>query len=95
MNINQRRQRVIAAIEILEEVVLDVLKPTQEEQLRMDGTPVENRMKVEEIATRAGIPAPSENALIRYVLRQLEKEGRVKETRADATSPGWQLGDYE
>ena len=91
MNMNQRQQRVTAAIEMLEEVVLDVLKPTQEQQFQMDGTPVPDPIDTRNIAVRAGIPAPRETALTRYVLEQLQKAGQVREIRYGRKSLGWEV----
>ena len=68
------------------EVVFDVLKDTQDTQLPIDdGPPVRGSLDVKNIPTRAGIPAPSETTLIRFVLRQLEKDEKVEEVKDGKT----------
>ena len=92
MNMSERRLRVVTAIEDLEEVILDVLKDTQDTQLPIDDSPpVRGHVDVKNIATRAGIPAPSETVLVRFVLRQLEKDQKVEEVKDGRTSLGWRL----
>ena len=92
MNMSERQRRAVAAIEVLEEVVFDVSKDTQDTQLPIDdGPPVRGSLDVKNIATRAGIPAPSETILIRFVLRQLEKDEKDEEVKDGKTSIGWRI----
>lgn len=81
----KRRDRFelsLIGIEILEDVVLDVLTEARYWQPPL-GTA--------EVAYRAGLPAPRERQMADFVLRQLEKSGRVREIKQGRRTVGWRL----
>lgn len=86
MRRRERFELTLICIEVLEEVVLDVLTEARE------WTPPLSTL---EVAFRAGVPAPRERQMTDFVLRQLEKRGRVTEIREGRRTVGWQLRDYE
>ena len=92
MNMSERQRRVIKAVENLDAVILDVLKDTQDTQLAIDDSPpVHAHLDIREITRRAGILAPPKAMLTRYVLRKLEKEGKVEEVKDGRTILGWRI----
>lgn len=83
-----RRRRFeysIIALEILENVVLDILEEARH---------WEPPLSTGEVAYRAGLPAPRERQMADFVLRQLEKSGRVRGVRDGRKTVGWRLCDY-
>lgn len=81
----KRRDRFelsLIGIELLEEVVLDVLEEARH---------WEPPLGTAEVAYRAGLPAPRERQMADFVLRQLEKSGRVREVRDGRRTVGWRL----
>jgi len=86
MRRQDRFEHSIIAIEILEDVVLSILKEAR------DWSPPLNTL---EVARRAGFPAPRERQMADFVLRQLEKSGRVVEIREGRRTVGWRLRDDE
>ena len=63
-------------------MVLDVLTETQ------DWDPP---LGTAEVAFRIGLPAPRENQMADFVLRQLEKHGKVWEIKNGRRTVGWRL----
>ena len=86
--INRRRRYELTpiGIETLEDVVLDVL---------MEARNWEPPLGTVEVAYRAGLPAPRERAMADFVLRQLEKSGRVVEVREGRRTVGWRVPSSE
>ena len=82
MKRRSRFEHSIIAIEILEDVVLDILRES-----RGWWPP----LSTAEVAYRAGLPAPRERQMAYFVPRQLEKSGRVREIREGRRTVGWRL----
>ena len=70
MRISERRERTLFAIELMEDIVLDILEETL-------GTSKQASTS-QTFAIRASVPAPYDTALVRFVLKQLEKTERAE-----------------
>lgn len=77
-----RFELALIGIELLEDVVLDILT---------EARGWEPPLSTYEVAYRAGLPAPRERQLADFVLRQLEKSGRVREIRNGRRTVGWRV----
>lgn len=82
MNRRSRFEHSIIANELLEDVVLDILT---------EAHGWEPPLSPYEVAYPAGLPAPRERQLADFVLRQLEKSGRVREVRDERRTVGWRV----
>lgn len=82
MRRRDRFELALIGIEILEDVVLDILTEAR------DWDPP---LGTAEVAYRAGFPAPRDRQVADFVLRQLEKSGRVQEIKQGRRTVGWRL----
>ncbi len=82
MKRRDRFELALIGIEILEDVVLDILTEARDWDPPLGTT---------EVAYRAGLPAPRERQIADFVLRQLEKSGRVREIKQGRRTVGWRL----
>ncbi len=58
MRIAERRERMMFAIELMEDIVLEILE---------DARDIPGGLDVQTIAVRASVPAPNDTQLVRYV----------------------------
>lgn len=85
----RRRERfeiTLVGIQFIEHAIASVLE---------EARGWEPPLSTAEIAFRAGVPAPRERALADFVLRQLEKSGRVVQIKQGRRTVGWRLRSYE
>ena len=68
MRRKERFELALICIEVLEVVVLDILTEARDWEPPLDTV---------EVAYLAGLPAPRERQMADFVLRQLEKSGRL------------------
>lgn len=82
MSLSERRDKMLFSIELMEEVVLGILE---------DARDFPHGLDVRTIALKAGVPAPSEAQLVRYVLKQLEKTGRAEQSGSGPNGVEWRM----
>lgn len=82
MRIAERRERMMFAIELLEDIVLEILE---------DARDIPNGLDVQTIAVRASVPAPYDTHLVRYVLKQLEKTERAEQVGTGPKGAEWRI----
>ena len=79
---NERRERMMFAIELMEDIVLDILEEARD---------LPHGLDVPTIAIRASVPAPYDTALVRFVLKQLEKTERAEQVGAGPKGAEWRI----
>ena len=84
MERHNRFELTLIGVEILESVMVSVLAEAK------DWDPP---LGTVEVAYRAGLPAPRDRQAADFVLRQLEKAGRVQEIKQGRRKIGWRLTD--
>ena len=82
MRISERRERMLFAIELMEDIVLDILEGARDLQEGLDA---------QTIAVRASVPAPYDTQLVRFVLKQLEKTDRVEQVGSGPKGAEWRI----